>query len=131
MSNWTHVAAIARIDEIRFDATETIDFTEIFGKSVHYGSPSEVWDDVERHPESFLPMGSEGSLNMSVWINPDISHMAAYVVSIFGDLRDHDDPDEIVEWFKNKLKDLAVRQAIITVENERYGTRSWTMEEEK
>lgn len=76
-------------------------------------------------------MGSEGSLQKSVWINPNDSHVARYTVSIFGDLRDCDSVDEIIEWFKNKCKALdgRVRQATITVNNECYGTKSYTYEE--
>ena len=60
--------------------------------------------------------------------------MAAYTVSIFGDLRDHDDVDEIIYWFEEKCKALKedknvpfwIRQAVITVENEQYGMRTKT-----
>lgn len=56
---------------------------------------------------------------MTVWTNPDKQALSAYTVSIFGDLRDDDDPDAIVEWFKYKCRKLDVRQACITVNNER------------
>lgn len=73
-------------------------------------------------------MGSEGSLEMSVWTNPDPCCMAAYTVSIFGDLRDHDSTEEIINWFEEKCKELggSIRQAVITVDNERYGTQTKT-----
>ena len=131
MSNWTHVAAIVRVDDLRFDNNEFNAekfFEEKFGKELRWTSGGDAWEEVEEYPERFLPIGSEGSLRMSVWVNPNKSYTAAYTVSIFGDLRDHDDPKEIVEWFKEKLADIWVRQATITVENEWYGTVNWTWE---
>ena len=44
--------------------------------------------------------------------------MSAYTITIFGDLRDYDDPDAIISWFKDCCKDVWVRQAVITVETE-------------
>ena len=68
----------------------------------------------------------------SVWINPDLSHCAAYVITIFGDLRDcyEEDADKIIEWFKNKCKQFSIRQAMITVNYEYDGIKSWTYEGE-
>lgn len=131
MSNWTHVAAIARIDHITFLGAPELDFEKIFGKELIPESDYELWVEADKHPEKFLPTGSEGSLNMSVWVNPAPHAAARYTVSIFGDLRDHDDPNAIVEWFKEKIESLMVRQAVITVYNEWHGTVSWTLEEDE
>lgn len=128
MSNWSHVAGIIRIDDIRFD-DKTPDFDELVGKEMSYHEYS-FTNDEDIDNSKYLPMGSEGSLKKSVWINPNISHMSAYTVSIFGDLRDHDSTSEIIQWFKDKCKsiseDYMIRQAVITVENEWSGTESWT-----
>lgn len=128
MSNWTHVAAVVRVDDIRFGSAtkESIveRFTTHFGKS--FGYEDADWDEVEQAPDSFLPFGSEGSLDMDVIVNPDLSHLAAYVVVIWGDLRDHYDADAIVTWFKGKLEGLSVRQACITVSNEQNGQVVWS-----
>jgi hypothetical protein len=124
MSNWTHVAGIVRVDGLRLNG-EVKDFESIFGKEVEWESPGGLWDKAWEHPEHFLPMGSEGSLKMTVWVNPEDHCLASYTVSIFGDLRDHDDPDEIINWFKEKCKSLFVRNACITVENEWNGVRDW------
>lgn len=135
MSNWTHVAGIVRINLIRFEQvkdSECFDWLSgIFGKEVRFKSSSTLWDEAYEHPERFLPLGSEGSLTMSVWINPDVSSIAAITVSIFGDLRDHDSPDEIIDWFKDKCEnsDLSIRNAVITVDNSYNGTRTWTYDE--
>ena len=134
MSNWTHVAGIIRIDDIRIGNT-TPDFDKIIGKECLYESADEAWEDADKHPQDYLPMGSEGSLEKSVWINPDRSCIAAYTVSIFGDLRDHDDPNAIIRWFKDKIRELCerfiIRQATITVDNEYNGTENWTFDYEE
>lgn len=109
MSNWTHVAGIIRID----------DLGKCFG-----GKPLNFAKIIEP-----LPSGSEGSLKMAIWKNPDKSCAFSYVVSIFGDLRDHHSADEIVEWFKETCTKLAVRDAAITAQNEWNGTVNWFYEE--
>ena len=135
MSNWTHVAGIVRLDAVRcLRSHDDPLFDKMFGKECLYNSPSDVWRDYEDHPDDYLPMGSEGSLHKSVWINPDKGEMAAYTVSIFGDLRDHDSTAEIIEWFKEKCKsvlkyDCWIRNAVITAENEWGGTETWTYKE--
>lgn len=123
MSNWTHVAGVIRVDSLRIS---DIDFDKIFGKECLCDSPSEVWDDALENPDKYMPMGSEGSLQKSVWENPDRACTAAYTVTIFGDLRDHDTTSDIVEWFKEKCKSLWTRSAVITVENELNGTETYT-----
>ena len=134
MSNWTHVAGVIRIDDLRFDNT-TPDFEKLIGKECLFDAPHDLWVDADNHPQDFLPMGSEGTLQKSVWINSDTSMSAAYVITIFGDLRDHDDPDAIVRWFKNKVKEILktywVRQATIIVDNECNGSASWSFDREE
>ena len=134
MSNWTHTAGVIRIDDLRFDNT-TPDFEKLIGKECLFDSPHELWVDADKHPHNFLPMGSEGTLRKTVWINPDRSYSAAYVVTIFGDLRDHDDPDAIVRWFKGKVKDILntywIRNATIIVNNEWNGSASWSFDREE
>lgn len=126
MSNWTHVAAIFRIDSF----FHTLNCTEIFGKELYYSDPLDKWDEAEAHPERFLPLGSEGSLHISVWKNPNESSIATYAVSVFGDLRDHDSIDEIIQWFDEKCKLVNIRQAVITVDNELNGVQTKTYEYE-
>ena len=123
MSNWTHVAAIFRVDSFSHEGK---DFTKIFGKELDYYDSTEKWNEASDHPEHFLPLGSEGSLQMSVWENPDESCMNVFTISVFGDLRDHDSIEEIIKWFDEKCSMLWIRQAVITVENERNGTQTKT-----
>ena len=133
MSNWSHAVGVIRIDAFRLSG-EIPDFDTLIGKECLFSSPESVWDDMDKNPKAYLPMGSEGSLQKSIWVNPDISHMAAYTITIFGDLRDHHDPDDLIIWFKDKCKFINdsgvgfIRQAVITVGNEINGTRTWTYE---
>ena len=121
MSVWTHVAGVIRIDAIRFDPNNIPDFDAIFGKEWTF---DDMWDnepvyiEFERFPERFMPNGSEGSLQKSVWVNPDRSSMASYVVTIFGDLRDYDTPNAVAEWFEECCEKVSVRQAVIAIETE-------------
>lgn len=119
MSYWTHVAAIFRVDCIRAIMPEP-DFDELFGRECLWESPEETWDDTTEHPDRYLPMGSEGSLEKSVWINPDRSYMASYTVSVFGDLRDVSEPDGIERWFRDCCSKVWIRQAVCQIECE-YG----------
>lgn len=120
MSNWTHVAGIIRVDALPI---EELDFDKLIGEEWHYGDTFYVTSN------DFLPDGSEGSLYKSVWEDTDSSNIARYTVSIFGDLREHDDPQAIIDWFKKRCDALYVRQAIITVWNEQNGTLDWRYNE--
>ena len=147
MSNWTHVIASVRLDSWRGmegnlvegikDTDYTLeDFHKVFGKECLWESPVKIWADTDKHPDKYLPMGSEGSLQLSIWTNPEKNHSFSYVVTIFGDLRDHDSANEIIEWFKNKINEiendecnnLFIRQAVITAINECNGMKTWAWE---
>jgi hypothetical protein len=128
MSIWSHVAAIVRVDDLRGLGVDEPNWDDIFGKECLFESPPEVWAEADEHPEKYLPMGSEGTLQKSVWVNPDKSCMAAYTVSIFGDLRDHTDVDGVINWFKDiVINKVWTRQASITIDNILYspGTVTW------
>lgn len=61
MSQWTHVAAVFRLDS--FGEILDEDIYKVFGKEV-------TWNDLYDYDESdntkTLPMGSEGTLEMSI-----------------------------------------------------------------
>lgn len=133
MSMWTHVAATVRIDDFRFSDDQTIpDWDEIFGKECLFDSPEEVWDDYYSQPEAYLPCGSEGTLHKTAWINPNSCKLAAYTITIFGDLRDYDSPKKIVDWFKGIINsgEIIIRQAVITATND-WKTLTWTYNSEE
>ena len=127
MSNWTHVVATVRFDSFREYTID--DFYKLFGKECLWNDSEDIWEDAENNPQDYLPMGSEGSLQLSLWTNPKSSHLCKYMVNIFGDLRDHDNPQAIVDWFNNKLTEINesddysmwIRQATILADNEKYG----------
>lgn len=117
MSDWTHVAAVVRIDDFRFGGSaDDAYFDKLFGRQCLWTSDHDIWEYAAQNPEEFLPMGSEGSLQKTVWINPEEHHLDAYTVTIFGDLRDYDDAISIVKWFKSICDKIVVRQATITVD---------------
>lgn len=129
MSVWSQVAMIFRIDYIKWDGYDELNFEEIFGKTYTWNN----CEDYKTNLESYLPMGSEGSLDMSVWVNPCENHLDRYTVSIFGSLRDHEREDvkKLFEWFNNKCKQLKPRQAVITIDNDLVGTITKTYQDEK
>jgi hypothetical protein len=93
-------------------------------------APASIGGGTFTHKEEYLPLGSEGSLRKSIWVNPDKNDMASYTVTVFGDLRDHHNPDEIIDWFKGVCSKFWVRNAIITVKNEWGGTKDWRFTKE-
>ena len=132
MSNWTHVAAVARICYVPFlDGPAAPCFENIFGKELLWESPEELWEEADEHPERFLPLGSEGSLRMTVWENPDKCQACQYTITIFGDLRSYERAQDVVDWFKEKLKECGgydnVRNAAITATNDYGPSASWAL----
>ena len=129
MSIWTHVAATFRIDSFRDimglpKADDSI-WSEIFGRECLWGADRETYEEQSKHPDRFLPCGSEGSLQMSVWKNGDESSLFSNVVSVFGDLRDFESYDKIEQWFNRccervQSNHMAIRQAVCHVEVEGY-----------
>lgn len=94
MSTWAHVAGVIRVDDLRVIPTSVLaDLKERLGPIKHYA------DDVDEETVK-LPLGSEGSLQYSIYENPDKSTMTAYVITIWGDLRDYEETDSIAEWLK-------------------------------
>lgn len=70
----------------------------------------------------YLPEGSEGPLHTTIWTNPNESHMAAYTISIFGDLRDYDDSREIMHFFTEYCKGKMIRSGIVEIDIEYHET---------
>ena len=121
MSQWTHVVSVFRIDDIRVIGSDmtTDDIEEIIGKPFTYDDMCE-WNVDET--AKLLPHGSEGSLEYSFHKNPKENCLAAYVLTVFGDLRDYGGFDELETWFKECCDKFNIRQACITMEDEYYGT---------
>lgn len=124
MSKWTQVATIIRTEPaIAAISDPKAHFTKIFGKEVSFDSDKDIWIDAANHPENYLPKGDEGSLHMTIM--PD-SVKNAYVINIYGDLRNHDDARKILHWFTTKCSDLELRQAVITINDYEEGSITYT-----
>lgn len=117
MSIWTHVAGCIRVDSIDCIHDITPEIKKIF-KSCSFDSPREDWDKCN------MPCGTEGSVQWSLWVNPDKSAMASHVITLFGDLRCYgkDEEKEITLWWKRTISKLntckgsfGVRDAILSV----------------
>lgn len=100
MSQWTHVNGSIRIDGIPGMMPEP-DFGVI-----------KTWEDGD-FDEATVPCGSEGSLQYKttvvgeglVWLN----------TQIWGDLRDYDNVDEIIEWIESSTQNSMIRSGIIEI----------------
>ena len=115
MSIWTHVTGIIRLETgLKLDNN---DIENLIGKRILYKAPKELKDEYKEHPERFMPKGSTGSLNFHVYNNQNKYELPSCIISIFGDLEDYSDTDEIINWFKSRVKSsiYTVRQACITV----------------
>ena len=116
MSRWTHVNASFRLDSIGRISDEEIE--KGFGKAITF---KDMYDYEAEGELKTLPMGSEGSLEMSIWHNPDRSDLASTTVSVFGDLRDFGGEQDIAGlklWFNDCCEQFCIRQAFIQIEDE-------------
>jgi hypothetical protein len=117
MSQWTHVNGAIRYDALRIEGMpfNTLEsYKELLGNTASFDDDEKAWDKCN------VPSGSEGSIQFNFWKNPDLHHIAAFGVHIFGDLRDFGD-DELVErikkWFEKvtTAKNVIVRSAILEI----------------
>jgi len=122
MSVWTHVAGIVRFDDIRI-INAKLDW---LGEPVRWED-----DDEEKWRNCILPCGSEGSLEYQIYENPDPCCVARWCVQFWGDLRDYDDEEEIIDYFKKITKDKWVRQGVFTIHVEFYRTRTFVYDVDK
>jgi enterochelin esterase-like enzyme len=106
MSIWTHVLGAVRIDSL--PGFPKLDI----GKTCTFDDDEKAWDECD------VPCGSEGSLNVLVWENPHKSSLAKYTVTVFGDLRDYDDKEEIIQYFNRIIKNQMIREAFFVIDVE-------------
>jgi len=116
MSQWTHINGSIRVDCVR-GLQPIPNFKELF-KTCDWADDEDIWDACN------VPKGSEGSVKVNIWENPEENHVAAYTVQVFGDLRDFGTPDypEVKKWFEDIClnKGLEIRNAVLEVDIE-YG----------
>lgn len=104
MSVWTHV-----LGSIRFDGLSGIDPVPDCGKTCTWEDDETAWNECN------VPCGSEGSLIISMWESPPDSGRDTYVATIFGDLRDYDDDQSIIDYFNNITNGRSINQAFFTI----------------
>lgn len=85
------------------------DQTPDLGKTCTYDSPSADWEACT------VPRGSEGSLQVHLWTNPERMHAAAFTATIWGDLRSYESVDEVVEYLDRITQGRMVRQGIAEI----------------
>ena len=108
MSQWTHVNASIRFDGILDSRLPT---EEQLGEIIQF-------EDEDYN--TILPCGSEGSIEYAIYRNPRGSSLAAMVVTWWGDLRDYNDVDEIMNYFNKIIVGRSIRSGIIEIDVE-YG----------
>jgi len=107
MSQWTHVNGSIRIDHLKVMS----DYTDLNSKFKTCG----FTDDEIEWKECNVPCGSEGSIQVNIWENPEDHHLAAYTVNFWGDLRDYDNEQELVDWFTKIIKSHMIRDAVMSI----------------
>lgn len=120
MSQWTHVAGV-----IRFDDLMNTSGRPDLGNTCNFDSSEEAWDRCS------VPCGSEGSLQHSMWINPEPNHLAAYVCTFWGDLRDYSNEQEIVDYFKRITKGRLIRQGCFLIDVEYQFKKAYIFNDDK
>lgn len=120
MSTWTHVCGV-----IRFDGLSILGESHEpdCGNTCSFEDDSEAWDKCN------VPCGSEGSIQISKWTNPCSSSMARWTYSIFGDLRDYENDQEIIDYFNRIVDGKYVRQGCYSFEVEGSLKRIFTYDE--
>ena len=99
MSQWTHVNACIRFDDLRLAG---------LGKGTLDMKTGQI------------PEGSEGPLQFTVIENPDLHAMAAYVALVWGDLRDFgkENVQQIIDYLNAIVDGRAIRSGIAEIDVE-------------
>lgn len=124
MSTWTHVAGLIRYDDVRCINTGLLSkYKEALGQTFIFEDDEDKWDSCN------VPAGSEGSIQWVLRENPDLGSADSYTVSIFGNLRNFNNLDEIETWFKRCVEnnDFLVRQAILHAYVEFGESKIWVL----
>lgn len=114
MSTWVQVHSTLIVDQKEGETKSEFKskMEKIFGKNCLWNAPKEIWNDAEEHPDQYLPMGSEGTLEMTIGRGKYFDQYAGndgqlvkacWIVSINGGLRDRIGVDWINEWYSKAL----------------------------
>lgn len=106
MSQWTHINGAVRIDSLSNHIN--IPLGEQFG-----------YENYPKDPDQRnIPYGSEGSLRYSRVITGNNTSLNKVTYVFWGDLRDYDDVDELINYFKTRFSGHMIRSAIIEIDVE-------------
>lgn len=111
MSIWTHVTGVIRIETSK-TLTDT-DIENLLGKRLPYKASQSLKDEYKNNPENFMP----ARLNFCIHDHQVKYELNSCIVSVFGDIDDYVHEENILAWFRERLKKskLAIRQACITI----------------
>ena len=103
MSIWTHVNA-----SIRFDGIPALGTTIAnLGHTCQFDSSEKIWGECN------VPCGSEGSLQYRLWKTGD--GLVWYNAMIWGDLRDYDDIQQILDYLNKIIQGHIIRCGITAI----------------
>lgn len=121
MSIWTHVTGVIRIETSK--TLTDADIEHLLGKRLPYKASQSLKDEYENNPENFMPK----QLNFNVHNHQTKYELNSCIVSIFGDIDDYVHEENILAWFRDRLKNskLNIRQACITITG--LYTITWSM----
>ncbi len=106
MSTWTHICGCIRFDGVVALGTPAPNL----GRTCSFDDDSDTWDNCD------VPCGSEGSIEHHLRTCTEDSKMARWSAMFYGDLRDYDDHDEILEYFKRITEGRMIRQGVFTID---------------
>lgn len=111
MSIWTHITGVIRIETGK-ELTDA-DIEHLLGKRLPYKASQSLKDEYENNPDSFIPKG----LNFCIHNHHTKYELNSCIVSIFGDIDDYIYEENMLAWFRERLKNskLNIRQTCITI----------------
>lgn len=120
MSICTHIAGVVRFDGL---AGGFGGLTPQLGNTCGYRDPKSIWDACD------VPLGCEGSLQHFLWQNPDSGALARWTAMFWGDLRDYESEQEIIDYFTRITTGKLIRGACFVVRVEGSPERSFRWDE--
>jgi hypothetical protein len=128
MSKWTHVAGIVRYDAMPEGDKEGVAIAVMNGNPLVLHTVKVLMRPDESElafanpydllSKSKIPTGFEGPIKYAIVENSDKQNLDRYAVTIWGDLRNYDNVEEIFDWFADITLDYVVRSATLLVEVE-------------
>lgn len=111
MSIWTHITGIIRIETGK-ELTDA-DIENLLGKRLPYKASQNLKDEYKNKPNDFMPK----QLSFNIYNHHIKYELNSCIVSVFGDIDDYVHEENILAWFRERLKKskLAIRQACITI----------------